>query len=186
MVECRSIHCQYLIRLLLPMLCRTLNTWTTIKLRQWWNSLWKEYSHKNSINLILWVIFLNFLMERTRKQKTTVLKSDTVFRINLKILLYMYLSVIKCTMISQFSGLYSGGWGKGDHMVLRRNGGRISRHQQSIKGGRHIYLVLKYKIKSLKKSKKIEFGSLKCSVNQRHQTVPKRLLLWSTLSLSVS
>ena len=52
-------------------------------------------------------------MERTRKQKTTVLKSDTVFRINLKILLYMHLSVIKCTMISQFSGLYSGGWEEG-------------------------------------------------------------------------
>ena len=74
-------------------------------------------------------------MERTRKQKTTVLKSDTVFRINLKILLYMYLSVIKCTMISQFSELYSGGWGEGDHMVLRGNGGRISRHQ-------HIYSVV--------------------------------------------
>ena len=106
MGECGSIHHQYPIRLLLPMLCRTLNTWTTIKLRQWWNSLWKEYSHKNSINLILWVIFLNFLMERTRKQKTTVLKSDTVFKINLKILLSMYLSVSKFTMISQFNGPY--------------------------------------------------------------------------------
>ena len=81
-------------------------------------------------------------MERTRKQKTTVLKSDTVFSININIFLYMYLSVIKCTMISQFSGLYSGGWGKGDHMVLRGNGGRISRHQQSIKGGRHIFSVV--------------------------------------------
>ena len=52
-------------------------------------------------------------MERTRKQKTTVLKSDTVFSINIDIFLYMYLSVIKCTMISQFSGLYSGGGGRG-------------------------------------------------------------------------
>ena len=169
MVECGSIHCQYLIRLLLPMLCRTLNTWTTIKLRQWWNSLWKEYSHKNSINLILWVIFLNFLMERTRKQKTTVLKSDTVFSININIFLYMYLSVIKRTMISQFSGLYSGGVGEGGS-----HGSQGKRRED------------KSSPTEYKRGTTYLFGSLKCSINQRHQTVPKRLLLWSTLSLSVS
>ena len=41
-------------------------------------------------------------------------------------------------------------------MVLRGNGGRISRRQRSMKG-RTTYL----------------FGSLKCNLNQLHQTAPK-------------
>ena len=49
--------------------------------------------------------------------------------------------------------------GGGDNMILRGNGGRISRRQRSIKG-RTTYL----------------FGSLKCNLNQWYQTAPKSLL----------